>query len=58
MRMPVNTAFRNLADLGVTIDETQQQKSIYCPTEYKPETNDPAGTVGRPAADTSVPSYL
>ncbi len=49
--------FRNLAELGVTIDETLQQKSVYSRDSRKSKANRPAVNADRPAAADRTPSF-
>ena len=49
--------FRNLADLGVTIDETQQQKSLYSRDSRKKVAKLQQSTVDRANIETRAPSF-
>ncbi|WP_372679752.1 saccharopine dehydrogenase family protein [Desulfosarcina sp.] len=49
--------FRNLADLGVTIDETQQQKSLYSRDCRKNSAERRQGAVDQAKRDTRTPSF-
>ena len=49
--------FRNLADLGVTIDETQQQKSLYSRDCRKNGTKRRPGAADGAKQDTRTPSF-
>ena len=49
--------FRNLAELGVTIDETQQQKSMYAPPGCKSGDKPPRGGFDRTKQSTRPPSF-
>ena len=49
--------FRNLAELGVTIDETQQQKSMYAPPGCKSGDKPPLGGFDRTKQSTRPPSF-
>jgi saccharopine dehydrogenase-like NADP-dependent oxidoreductase len=49
--------FQNLAELGVTIDETLQQKSVYSRDSRKSKANRPVINADRPAAVDRTPSF-